>query len=57
MLHAAEPFLLRRRDKLAVADERSRRIAVEGIEAEDDHWSVISASDFYRRERDWLTRR
>ena len=37
MLDAAESLLLRRRDELAVADERSRGIAVEGVEAKDDH--------------------
>src|SRR5258708_6701970 len=37
MLHAAEPLLFRRRDKFAVTDEGSRRIAVEGVKAEDDH--------------------
>ena len=37
MLDAAEALLLRRRDELAVAHERGRRIAVKGVEAEDDH--------------------
>ena len=46
MLDAAEAFLLGGGDELAVAHERGRRIAVEGIETEDDHWFVISASDF-----------
>ena len=36
MLDAAEALLFRRRDELAVADERGRRIAVEGVEAEND---------------------
>ena len=41
MLHAAEALLFRRSNKLAVADERSRGIAVEGVEAKDDHRGVL----------------
>src|SRR5262249_5178763 len=37
VLHTAEPLLLRRSNKLAVADERSRGIAVEGIKPQNDH--------------------
>src|SRR5262245_37741336 len=37
MLNAAEPLLFCGRDELAVADECSRGIAVESVEAEDDH--------------------
>src|SRR5712691_3416969 len=37
MLDATKPLLLGRRDKQAVAHERGRRIAVKGVEAEDDH--------------------
>jgi hypothetical protein len=41
MLHAAEALLFRRSNKLAVADERSRGITVEGIEAKDDHRDIL----------------
>src|SRR5262249_49609460 len=37
MLYAAEPLLFCGRDELAVPDECSRGVTVEGIEAEDDH--------------------
>ena len=37
VLDAAEALLLRCRDELAVTNERGRRIAVEGIEAKNDH--------------------
>jgi hypothetical protein len=37
---SSSPLLFRRRDKLAVADKRSCGIAVEGVEAEDDHARV-----------------
>src|SRR5262245_27209891 len=37
MLHTAEALLFRRSNKLAVSDERSRRIAVEGIKPQNDH--------------------
>ena len=42
MLDAAEALLFGRRNELAVADERSRGIAVEGVEAEDDHLGQAS---------------
>ena len=42
MLHAAEPLLFRRSNKLAVPDERSRGIAMEGVEAEDDHRGILA---------------
>jgi hypothetical protein len=41
MLYAAEALLFRRRNKLAVADERGRGIAVEGVEAKDDHRGAL----------------
>src|SRR5262245_42034829 len=41
MLHAAEALLFRRSNKLAVADERGRGIAVECIEAKYDHRGVL----------------
>src|SRR5262249_23253403 len=37
MLHAAEALLFRRSNKLAVADERGRRITVESIKPQNDH--------------------
>src|SRR5262249_32153435 len=37
MLHAAEALLFRGSNKLAVADERGRGIAVEGIKPQNDH--------------------
>src|SRR5690606_1166399 len=37
MLEPAKTFFLGGRDQLAVLDEGGRRIAVKGVEAEDDH--------------------
>jgi hypothetical protein len=37
MLHAAEPLFFRRSNKLAIADERGRRITVECIKPQNDH--------------------
>src|SRR5215510_14580593 len=37
MLHAAEALLFCRSNKFAVADERSRGIAVEGVKPQNDH--------------------
>ena len=37
MLDAAEPLLLGGRDQLAVAHQRSGRVGVKGVQAENDH--------------------
>ena len=39
MLDPAEALLFGGCDEYAIADDRRRRIAVEGIKAEDDHQS------------------
>ena len=45
MLHAAEPLLFRRRDEFPVAHERSGRISMEGVEAEDDHAVIFNQEE------------
>ena len=56
MLHAAEALLFRRSNKLAVADERGRRIAVECIKSQNDHTrptELVSADLRDGTERSW----
>ena len=43
MLDATEALLLGRGDENAVAHERGRRVAVEGVETENNHASINSA--------------
>src|SRR5262249_54925323 len=54
MLYAAEPLLFYSRDELAVADECSRGIAVEGVEAEDDHRVNLRQLKSGKAQPSWL---